>query len=282
MLWLCCYLSPWRAVILRVGLPATLGLLTESAQAHVQGPDETQIFSGWGLVILLWLGYCIGARRVPPVPRRALMFQGASLIVILTLFGSGNDWFPGGSAMHMIEHLLIMTVIAPLFVLARPLPQWVAASGRAGILVWKPLLRLGRHPLRTASLQALVLWLWHAPKFYNLALSSPGWHLVEHLCFALSAGIFWWSILARPTAAGLPALLLTLMHTGMLGALLTFTSAPLYQDSHDLQDQQLAGLIMWVPGGLPYLIAGGWCSLRWFRRLSRKSKGQSLPHGPAQ
>ncbi|MGZ8160018.1 MAG: cytochrome c oxidase assembly protein [Methylobacter sp.] len=245
-------------------------LPVDFAQAHglVEGTGAAQLpeILGGLLFILLWLSYCIGARRIPPKAGRSLVFHGASLIAALIIFAPLEDWTPNGSAMHMIQHMLIMAVIAPLYVLARPLPQWLAASGRLGVSLSKPLLRLGRYPLWTSGLQGVAIWFWHAPRFYNLALASPWWHLAEHASFALTAGVFWWSILCRRTSAALPVLLFTLMHTGMLGALLTFAQTPLFGDLLDLQDQQLAGLIMWVPGGLSYLIAGVWCSLHWLRK----------------
>jgi cytochrome c oxidase assembly factor CtaG len=245
-------------------------LPVDPAQAHglIGGADSAQLpeILGGLLLVLLWLSYCIGARRVRPTTERSLVFHGASLVAALITFGPLEAWTSNGSAMHMIQHMLIMVVIAPLYVLARPLPQWLAASGRIGVSLCKPLLRLGRYPLWTSCLQGVAIWFWHAPKFYNLALASPWWHLAEHVSFALTAGIFWWSILGRRVSLALPALLFTLMHTGMLGALLTFAQTPLYGDLLDIQDQQLAGLIMWVPGGLSYLIAGVWCSLRWLRK----------------
>ena len=251
------------------GLTLT-ALPVDPAQAHelIAGAGAAQLpeMLGGLLLILFWLIYCIGARRVQPTTERSLVFHGASLIAALIIFTSLEGWTPNGSAMHMIQHMLIMVVIAPLYVLARPLPQWLAASGRLGVSLWKPLLRLSRYPLRTSGLHGAAIWLWHAPKFYNLALASPWWHFAEHVGFALTAGVFWWSILSRHSFFALPALLFTLMHTGMLGALLTFAQTPLYDDLLDLEDQQLAGLIMWVPGGLSYLIAGVWCSLHWLRK----------------
>ncbi len=244
-------------------------LPVDPAQAHglIDGANAALLpdILGGLLLVLLWLPYCIGARRVRPAARRSLVFHGASLIAALAIFASLDIWLDKGSATHMIRHMLMLVVIAPLYVLARPLPQWLAASGRMGGSLCKPLLRLGRYPLWASGLQGVAIWFWHAPKFYNLALASPWWHLAEHLSFALTAGVFWWSILGRRASLALPALLFTLMHTGMLGALLTFAQTPLYGDLLDIQDQQLAGLIMWVPGGLSYLIAAAWCSLRLIR-----------------
>lgn len=249
---------------------AVTALLVDPAQAHelVEEVDETQLPLILSELLLFgfWLTYCIGALRVPPATDRWLLFHGVSLFAALITIGPLDGWMENGATTHMIQHMLIMVVIAPFFVLARPLPQWVAANGRKGFWLWKPLLRLGRYPIWTGGLQAIVIWFWHAPKFYNLALASPWWHFAEHVSFMLGASVFWWSVLDRHSALALPALLFTLMHTGMLGALLSFAQRPLYGDLLDLHDQQMAGLTMWVPGGLPYLIAGCWCGLRWFQK----------------
>nr|WP_305907439.1 cytochrome c oxidase assembly protein [Methylomarinum sp. Ch1-1]MDP4520193.1 cytochrome c oxidase assembly protein [Methylomarinum sp. Ch1-1] len=241
-------------------------LLMDSALAHglVEDLEESRIplILGGLLPVVLWLIYAVGAWRVPPTRGRWLAFHAASLAAALTMFGAFGGWSANSSAIHMIEHMLIMVFIAPFYVMARPLPQWRAISGRTSIWLCMPLLRLSRYPLRAACLQSGAIWFWHTPKLYNLVLARPWWHLVEHVCLALIAGIFWWSILHRRSALALLALLLTLMATGMLGAVLTFAHMPLFDDSSSLQDQQLAGLIMWAPAGLPYLLAGAWCGRR--------------------
>ncbi len=68
------------------------------------------------------------------------------------------------------------------------------------------------------------------------------------------------------------AVLLTLMHTGLLGALLTFGTVSFYGEGRSVDDQQLAGLIMWVLGGLIYLIGGGWIAWRWLTRMWRRQQ----------
>jgi putative membrane protein len=251
---------PIIGMFMQIGPAQAHGLIEETSRARLP-----VIFSGL-LLAVLWLGYCIGARRVRPTAGRWLAFHGVSLMAASIMFDPLGGWIERGSATHMIQHLLIMGVIAPLYALTRPLPQWLAAMGRAGRWLFKPLLHLSHHPIWAGGLQGAAIWFWHAPKFYNLALANPWWHFVEHIGFALGACLFWWSVLGRRSATALPALLFTFMHMGMLGALLTFAQTPLYGDMLDLQDQQLAGLIMWVPGGLPYLLAGGWCGLRWFRK----------------
>lgn len=222
------------------------------------------------ILAAFWLMYCIGARRVPATTERRSVFHAASVIAAVAMLSPGSGWMEESSALHMVQHVLIMAVLAPLYVLARPLPQWVAASTWLGVWLYKPLLQLARYPMQTAFIQAVAIWYWHAPRFYNLALVNPWWHLLEHVCLALFAGLFWWSISVKHARAGaLLALLFTLVHTAMLGAVLTFAQTPLYSDSRDIQDQQLAGLIMWVPGGLPYLMAAAWCGLYWLKTENR-------------
>lgn len=216
-----------------------------------------------------WLTYLAGCRSIAPRANRAALFHFAATLALLALLGPLDAWPTSGAATHMVQHMLLMVVIAPLWVLARPLPQWRAALGERARWLWLWPLNAARLPLTMTAVHGTMIWFWHAPGPYMLAVEDPWWHALEHACFLLSAGIFWWAVLrAGPPNRGraMLALLITLMHTGLLGALLTFAKAPLYGDAIDLADQQLAGLIMWVPGGLSYLIAGVWCSLRWLRK----------------
>ncbi|MFN2329474.1 MAG: cytochrome c oxidase assembly protein [Chromatocurvus sp.] len=258
----------------------SLFLSPADALAHLplDGTDQQRLANGLGSVALFvfWLGFTIGARRTRPALHRWLIFQGATLIAIFTVFGPLDMLAETSTAAHMTQHMLMMVVIAPLWVLAQPLPQWAAVAGYPGIRLWTPVLRIGRYPVLAAALHAAVIWFWHAPRLYVLALENPWWHVLEHACFLLTASVFWWSVLRstpRSAPRALLALLFTLMHTGLLGALLTFANAPLYGAERSLQSQQLAGLIMWVLGGLPYIAAASWCGHRWFRQLLRRSMG---------
>ncbi|MGY6275123.1 cytochrome c oxidase assembly protein [Methylomonas sp. MgM2] len=250
---------------LKVALLTGLVLRFDSAQAHGLVSDtnvSSPSMAGGLFLTLLWAAYIVGARRTAPTTARWLTFQIAGLITVMTLFADRYGGMADSASLHMALHLLMMVVVAPLFVVSRPLPQWLAATGRNSLWLWRPLIRLSSRPLWMGGLQGLLIWFWHAPKFYNLAVANPWWHLAEHAGFIIAAGLFWWSVLRRHAATALLSVLFTLMHTGMLGALLTFAPTPFYNDARDLQDQQLAGLIMWVPGGLAYLIAGGWCGSR--------------------
>lgn len=237
--------------------------------------ERLPVLLGALALVGVWGVYVLGARRRPPPPARAGCFHAALAITAVAVFGPLDDAAQTSTSWHMLQHMLFMVVIAPLAALAHPLPQFEAAGGRAWRswrawrAVWPALLRLGRAPLPWAVLHGAVIWLWHTPRLYRLALEQPGWHLVEHAAFLLSAGLFWWSALwagARQRPQALLALLLTLMHTGLLGALLAFGRVSFYGAERSLAEQQLAGLIMWVPGGLAYLAGAGVIAWRWLGR----------------
>jgi putative membrane protein len=233
------------------------------------------------LLAVFWAIYLRGAWSRPPGWSRAITFHVAAVFAVLALLGPLDDWAKTSTAMHMTQHMMLMVVIAPLWVLCRPLPQIVAGGGRPFAAIWMPMLRLSSRPLWAAYLHGFMIWFWHLPYFYMLAVDNPWWHAIEHACFLVTAGIFWWAVLRfGKLGAGwaLLALLLTLMHTGFLGAVLTFAREPLYGEARDLQDQQLAGLIMWVLAAIPYLAASAWIGHRWFRQLEsgvRPARGEA-------
>ena len=124
-----------------------------------------------------------------------------------------------------------------------------------------------------------VLWAWHMPRFYQLTLESIGWHRFEHLSFAFTAMLFWWS-LARGGQQGVKVacLFVTTLHSSLLGLLLTLSPRLWYPAQSalaadwgltPLQDQQLAGLVMWVPMGAIYTVAALWVAARWIGGASR-------------
>jgi putative membrane protein len=121
---------------------------------------------------------------------------------------------------------------------------------------------------------ALALWLWHLPVLFQAALHYPLLHILQHTCFFASAIAYWWSVyggrMRQPGGSSIASLFTTMLHTSALGAVLTFSQSAWYGADgvrlfglSPLEDQQLGGLIMWVPGGLPYLIAGLVIVARW-------------------
>lgn len=237
-----------------------------AAQAHgsVFSGDTAHapIWLSQGLFTFAWFSYAWGARRRRPPPGRRLAFHASMLVAGVALFGPFDEGAARSTAMHMVQHMLLMVVVAPLAVIARPLAQWRAALGPVADTVWRALSQLSRRPMACALLHAAALWGWHAPGPYMTAVMHTGWHVVEHASFLFTGWLFWWSVLRPGRAQVLQAalaLLFTLTHTGLLGAVLTFAREPLYwRESRALWDQQLAGLVMWIPGGMAYLLAAVW------------------------
>jgi len=229
--------------------------------------------------MFLWALYLLGCLRHRPRPWQFLTFHAAILLCVVAIFGPLDERAEINAAAHMTQHMLMMLAIAPLWVISQPLPQMNASRvGRGLSVLWQPLLKLTANPLLAATVHGIAIWFWHLPRFYVLALESPWWHAVEHLSFLVTAAIFTWAVLKSSKHAAphaLLAVLFTLMHTGVLGALLTFARAPLYVSIFTidlptadlLQAQQLAGLLMWVLGGIPYMAVSVWIMQRWFRQL---------------
>lgn len=190
-------------------------------------------------------------------------------------------------AMHMAQHMLLISVAGPLLALARigiPVNAAIAAVSSAtatALSLPRKWLRLLLMPSVVFILHGAVIWIWHAPLLFELALRVEWIHTLEHLSF-LIAGYWYWTVLIRHGenegyASASLSVLSTLMHTGLLGALITFAPHPLYSTyiqtqgsiGMALQDQQLAGLLMWIPVGACYLIGGLAFVAAWLRTASR-------------
>lgn len=175
-------------------------------------------------------------------------------------------------AAHMAQHMLLMIAAPLFFVLGRPHLTILAALPRSlrtlhGSLRLVYTLCSALTGVKTAfAAHAVVVWLWHAPPLFEAAVQSTPLHVLEHIMFFVTAMMLWssWQLTARVTKASgaiMLSIFSTMVHTGMLGALITFAPKPLYSvyDSADLSwltpldDQQLAGLLMWVPASFCYL-----------------------------
>jgi putative membrane protein len=203
---------------------------------------------------------------------------------------------------HMVQHLLLLLVAPPLFVLARPLVPWLwalpPAPRRAGVNLWRRA-EWPRRGWRLLTLPPLVwllhtglLWAWHTPFLYQAALRHEYVHILEHVCFFGAALLLWWAVLDPPGGPrgygiSILAVFLTALQGGILGALLTFSPTlwyPIYAPLTapwglaPLADQQLAGVIMWVPSGLVYLGAVLGLFVAWLAAVER---GMRLREGRA-
>jgi putative membrane protein len=270
------------------------------AAAHALGSaDAGSVFGAepWVLALLAisLLLYALGYLRLrdrsragrPQLARHALMFCGGWLALAIALVGPLDALGAQLFSAHMLQHELLMIVAAPLLVLGRPLAVWMWALPWRGALsaaVRHPLVKLPwnflTRPAMSWLVHAVALWTWHVPRFFEAALAHESIHAWQHASFLGSALLFWWSALGdgveRPARAGAMLYLFsTMLHTGALGALLTWSSQPWYPvyaatvADHGytlLEDQQLGGLIMWVPGGLAYVLAGLALAARWLNR----------------
>lgn len=207
------------------------------------------LLAAFAVVVLLY------ARSAPP--RRNIAFSGAAVLFFLLFISPFCALSSALFAARVTHHVLLSLAIAPLAVwaLARPMV-------RGSILMW------------TAA-QTIVFWLWHAPPAYALALSSDAvYWLMQASIFGVSAG-FWASVRNASAPAAVGALLAAMVQMGLLGALITFAPAPLYAPHFltttpwglsPLEDQQLAGLIMWAPSAGFYLGAALVLLGRWIKR----------------
>jgi cytochrome c oxidase assembly factor CtaG len=197
---------------------------------------------------------------------------------------------------HMVEHEIIMAIAAPLVVLARPsapllwsLPAAARAVVKRTVLQKRMRGALGflTRPRNATILHGLAIWFWHVPQFFDAAVGDVMLHRLQHLSFLATALLFWWSLLRR-SESGEAAwhLFVTMIHTGALGALIALAPHVAYslQSEHalefgltPLEDQQLAGLIMWIPAGTVYATAALFFAALWIKR-----SGAWRPYGTLQ
>jgi putative membrane protein len=193
---------------------------------------------------------------------------------------------------HMGQHELLMLVAAPMLVLGRPgvpllwaLPATARRTIGRGVRAraWRRTWAWLTRPLVAWTIHLVALWAWHVPALFEATLRSETVHFAQHASFFGSALLFWWALVHAPrTAAGFGVALLatftTAAHSGLLGALLTFARTVWYPSYvataprfglTPLEDQQLGGLVMWVPAGLLYVVAGGAFAVGWLRASER-------------
>ncbi|MDB5725122.1 MAG: Cytochrome c oxidase assembly factor CtaG [Novosphingobium sp.] len=274
-----------------IGLMA-LAAWPSQANAHgIALPDHSLGWT-WDASVTVPLGvslavFVIGWQRLRArsvrgvLGRRLVLFALGWLVLAGALVSPLHEAGEHSFSAHMFEHELLMLLAPPLLVLSRPLAVmlWAfPAPARQALGRFSQ-----RHPVKAAwhaltgpvtatLLQAAALLLWHAPMLFDLALASEGWHVAQHVSFFVSALLFWTAMLGsgrspRLERRGVAALCLfaTSIVSGALGALMAFSESPWYRGYAQLgmapfgltpaQDQQLAGLIMWIPGGLVHAVA---------------------------
>ena len=231
--------------------------------------------AGWGKVVPLW---------------RAAAFAAGVVTCVLALLSPIDLLSAQLSSVHMIQHMLLMNLAAPLLVLGSPLLVMLWALPSARRKVWAGRMqRFNAWPLRSYAfwqplllwtLYALVLWVWHVPRFYQAALRNELVHDLQHLLFLLSACLFWRVLLDSLSrfrlsqGAGVVYLFTTSLHATVLGVFMALAPSVWYPDYEPLtgafnltalEDQQLAGLIMWMPACAIYAIVAAISFGLWLR-----------------
>lgn len=250
------------------------------------------------VAVVAWL-YAAGIRRQRPrlsramLHARALAFAAALIVLLLALEPPLDDYADRLFSAHMLQHLLLIGVVAPLLVLAAPwmeiwrgVPLGARRALARAVLVSdaaRPLRRAGALLYRPAPVFVLfnaALVGWHVPAAYDLALRHQAVHDLEHLSFLVFSTLFWLQMLdSRPfhrTLEGFGAVgyaLGAVIVGWTLAVALSLASAPLYAyyaglahrpgGISALTDQRLASGIMWVPAALPYAAFGFFAIYRW-------------------
>jgi putative membrane protein len=248
------------------------------------------------IAVSAWL-YAAGSRKAEGLARweKGCFWSGWISLVIALL----SPLHPMGESLfsaHMAQHELMMVVSAPLLVLGRPLVAFLWAlphrsRRRAGVITksfwvrqpWEYLTR----PLIAFAIHFAAVWMWHVPAAYDASVTSDAVHTAQHASFLGSALLFWWAAIRQHVARkhygpGLFYIFATATHTTILGALLTFSNMPWYPVYRStvaawgltpLEDQQLGGLIMWVPPAFVYLGIFLWIFAQW---MNDRPVGQRL------
>jgi cytochrome c oxidase assembly factor CtaG len=240
--------------------------------------------------------YVVGAmRQRGALSRRHVYFVlgWLSLVVALDspLHPLGEQLFSA----HMLQHEILILISAPLIAASRPgatclwalLPRHRAGVGGLmhRIEQARPV-RILTAPLTAWMVEAVVLWAWHIPALYQATLTSDAVHAVQHLSFFLSALLFWSALYgvgrsAMQYGAATFYVFGTAVHCSALGALLTFSSViwyPAYIGRTDvwgltaLQDQQLGGLLMWVPSGVVFIAVALVLFSRWLAESEKRTR----------
>ena len=184
---------------------------------------------------------------------------------------------------HMTQHLLIAMVAPPLIWLSAPgipmlrgLPNRIRKYWIGPFLAWKPLrtfFHFLTHPVTCLFLFIAVTWTWHWPPLYELGLRNASWHQFEHACFILASLLFWWPVIqpwpsksVLPRWSMIPYLLIADISNTVFSAAFcfwekviypTYENAPRIIGISAMDDQAIAGAIMWVPGSILFLIPVG-------------------------
>jgi cytochrome c oxidase assembly factor CtaG len=298
-----------RRLLASLSIAAALLAWPAATAAHGPVPDQPPTLAtlalGWtfdpvvtvalvaAAVAWLWLVARIGRQHpASPVPRaRTAAFLGGLAVIAAALLSGIERYDTTLFSVHMVQHLLLMLVAAPLLALAAPVTQLLRAASPAVRRRWllpalhsTPVAALG-HPVVAWLTFTVVMWVSHFSPLFDAALESEAIHQAEHGLYLASGLLFWWPAVAADPARsrlGYPAralyLLLQFPLNSFLGMAITFASTPLYPHYASLgspygitalADQQAAGGIMWLGGDVVFIVAVLTVVAAWMRHEER-------------
>lgn len=265
---------------------------------HAAGPvHPDELWRSWnagtpvlvGLLLVAW-AYRRGATRGQPSRARRVAFWVGVTAIAVALVSPLDALSSSLASAHMVQHVVLVVVAAPLLAFAAPgaavlrgtplVARRAVVTGRRQVGLTYRRLRVLRHPVTVWLLHVATLWLWHAAVLYDAAVRQPALHALQHTLFLVTAVLFWRVVVgarvaARPSYGGGIALLFTMaLQSVFLAMLLTFAREPWYSVYEgttgvwgltQLADQQLAGVIMWVPAGAVYAVTGVVLLSAWIR-----------------
>ncbi|HMC53031.1 MAG TPA: cytochrome c oxidase assembly protein, partial [Acidimicrobiales bacterium] len=257
------------------------------------------------VVALAW-AYTVGTRRLwrRAVPGRvvhrgqAAAFGAGLGVMAAALSGPLDAAAHASLAAHMLQHVALMAVAAPLLVIGTPVPAllWALPDGprRVSGRWWRRANRSSAGPAwpwwTGAALLAHVaaVWGWHVPALYDAARARPELHALEHACFLGTAASLWWAVLgARHRATfglGVLVVFAVALQGTLLGAAMTLAGHPWYRayagTASALEDQQVAGVVMWAVGGLAQVVAGVALFAAWLQSADRRRPAPGAAAAP--
>lgn len=235
---------------------------------HSEGVDLTRWSWDPAIIFGVALSAALYARGWLQLKHRhttsAACFAAGLAVVVIALCSPIGVYDGQLFSLHMTEHLLLALVAAPLLLLGKPLVSLVLGlprqERRGAARLLKVFTLVG--PRTAVALYVTAFAVWHLPALYNLAQGQTPIHYLEHATFFATALLFWYPVIhpdggprRLPKIAGALYFAPAMVEGTLIGALFTFASRPLYATYSSIDDQQLAGLIMWIPGGLVYAAA---------------------------
>ena len=251
-----------------------------------------------GVIYLAGIARLKGEQRVPTAAlSRGLAFAAGIVLLVVALLSPLDAWSDEIFSAHMAQHLILMMLAPPLLILGHPIvvALWALPHDRRrAVAGWwqrsrvvRPIFDWIRGPLVAWLAASGALWFWHLPKPYGLAFTDPIAHALEHLSFFLTSILFWRVVIEHPQSrrlalGGTMIFVVTFaMENAMLAAILIFASkvlypvhlaAPAWSSLTPIEDQQLAGVLMWSVTGIVDLVALVWLFVAWLASSDRRTQ----------